>query len=267
MERTEQILQLLHDTRSMLAYQKSCNLLDYPKTAALESFIQDCQWQQPAQSAQVQKTESARVLPQVPVKQKAVPVQKDGQKILSEIAREVAACTSCGLSGKRSGSVPGMGNGTHIRLLLIGHWLPGSGESSAVFGDEEDLMLKRMLTAIHLPMEEVFITNVIKCGVTSDVQPQAEHIEVCLSYLQRQIVAVSPQLICTMGTIATKTLLRLPQPLSRLRGRFYPYQVSGGGEIPLLPTYHPGYLLQNPEMKMATWHDLQVLEKRLQEDP
>jgi DNA polymerase len=67
-----------------------------------------------------------------------------------------------------------------------------------------------------------------------------------------------------MGMVATKALLRLPQPLSRLRGRFHPYKVPGGGDIPLLPTYHPEYLLQNPEMKKATWHDLQVLEKRLQ---
>ena len=124
-------------------------------------------------------------------------------------------------------------------------------------------MLQRMMTAIKLPWENVFVTNVIKCGVRSEEQPQAEHIDACSSYLLRQIRAVSPELICSMGVVATKSLLRLPQSLSQLRGRFHPFRVGDDCEIPLLPTYHPGYLLQNPEMKKATWHDLQLLEKRL----
>lgn len=85
----------------------------------------------------------------------------------------------------------------------------------------------------------------------------------CSSYLQRQLSAASPEFICTMGMVATRTLLRQSQPLSKLRGRFHTYKAADGVEIPLLPTYHPGYLLQNPEMKTATWQDLQLLQKRL----
>lgn len=151
--------------------------------------------------------------------------------------------------------------------MLIGHWLPvpehfTGGIDETVFGLQEDQMLARMLAAIHLTAEEVFVTNIIKCGVGPGIQPQAEHIDACSSYLQRQIKATAPELICTMGMVATRALLRLSQPLSRLRGRFHIYQGSDGREIPLLPTFHPNYLLQNPEMKKATWLDLQALEKR-----
>ena len=263
MDREEQIIQLLQDTRGVLAYQRSCAVLDYPKAPELESFLQNCNWQ--AVAIQVPEKEKPRVQsPQpIPVIEQPVVSKKSEQKNLAEIAAEVAVCNSCSLSEQRSCSVPGVGSGDQIRLLVIGHWLPDSGNSTAVFGVAEDLMLKRMLAAINLSMDQVFITNVIKCSVGSDIQPQAEHIDACSSYLKRQIAAIAPELICTMGMVATKALLRLPQPLSRLRGRFYLYQGAEGVEIPLLPTYHPGYLLQNPEMKKATWLDLQALEKRL----
>lgn len=257
MDREEQIIQLLHETRGVLAYQRSCSVLDYPKAPELESFLQHCNWQVAAAPVS-----SAKKL-EVRSPQKTVIVKKSEQKELAEIAAEVRVCNSCSLSAQRLCSVPGVGSGDQIRLLLIGHWLSGSEDSTAVFGGSEDLMLKRMLAAINLSMDQVYITNVIKCSVGSDIQPQAKHIDACSSYLKRQIAAIAPELICTMGMVATKALLRLPQPLSRLRGRFYPYISAGGVEIPLLPTYHPGYLLQNPEMKKATWLDLQALEKRL----
>lgn len=263
MDREEQIIQLLHETRGVLAYQRSCSVLDYPKAPELESFLQDCNWQAAALAVARTKELEVKSPPKTAAIEKTVIVKKSEQKALAEIAAEVRGCSSCSLSAQRSCSVPGVGSGNQIRLLLIGHWLSGSEDFTAVFGGAEDLMLKRMLAAINLSMDQVFITNVIKCSVGSASQPQAEHIDACSSYLKRQIAAIAPELICTMGMVATKALLRLPQPLSRLRGRFYPYLSTGGVEIPLLPTYHPGYLLQNPEMKKATWLDLQTIEKHL----
>ncbi len=124
-------------------------------------------------------------------------------------------------------------------------------------------MLVRMLAAINLPLEEVYITNVLKCSVAADVQPREEYVNACMSYLQRQISATSPELICTMGTLAARTLLRQPHSLSKLRGQFHTYLTTDGVNIPLLSTYHPEYLLKNPEMKNATWEDLQEIQKRL----
>jgi uracil-DNA glycosylase len=263
MERKKQITQLLHDIHGVLSYQKTCSVVEYPGAAALDSFLNDCGWQTSVPQSPVKMPKAKKTPVNIPVTSRPVPVIKSDQNKLSEIAAEVAICSSCSLSEQRPCVIPGTGSGEAIRLLIVGHWLSTTGKSTAVFGVEEDLMLQRMLKAIKLPMENVYITNVIKCAVTPDIQPQAEHIDACSSYLVRQIAAIAPELICAMGMVATKSLLRLPQSLSQLRGRFHTYQGGDGLEIPLLPTYHPGYLLQNPEMKQATWHDLQVLEKRM----
>lgn len=263
MEREKQITQLLQDVRGVLSYQQSCSVVEYPRDATLDSFLNNCDWQvsAPPLRKKATRVEKPSVkTPATPALQ-PVPIAKSDQKALLEIAAEVKICCGCSLSEQRPCVIPGTGNGENIRLLIVGHWLPTTGKSSAVFGEEEDHMLQRMLAAINLPMENVFVTNVIKCAVSPDVQPQAEHIDACSSYLLRQIAAIAPEFICAMGMVATKSLLRLPQSLSQLRGRFHAYQGGDGAEIPLLPTYHPGYLLQNPEMKQATWHDLQVLEK------
>lgn len=263
MGREKQITQLLHDIRGILSYQKTCSVVEYPGDAGLDSFLTKCNWKVstpllPANVAQVERASDKNSAIPHPA-----PITKSDQNTLSEIAAEVEICSGCALSEQRPCVVPGAGSGDNIRLLIVGHWLSATGKSTAVFGAEEDHMLQRMLKAINLPMESVFITNVIKCAVSPDVQPQANHIDACSSYLVRQIAAIAPELICSMGMVATKSLLRLPQSLSQLRGRFHTYQGVDGCEIPLLPTYHPGYLLQNPEMKKATWQDLQVLEKRM----
>ena len=261
MEKEKQIISLLHDIRGVLAYQGSCGVSEYPRTKALDAFLSSCNWQSAAPVPSVTEVQTEnKPIPKAAVSKPVSGIKSD-QKTLADIAAEIDICSSCSLAAQRPCVVPGVGNGNNIRLLIVGHWLPVSEESSAVFGEEEDLMLQRMLAAINMPLENVFITNVIKCAVPSDVQPQAEHIDACSSYLSRQIAAIAPELICAMGMVATKTLLRLPQSLSQLRGRFHTYQGSGNVTIPLLPTYHPGFLLQNPEMKPATWQDLQRLEK------
>ncbi len=262
MEREDVTIQLLHEIRGVLACQQAGFIENYPAAPELLSFFESCSKLSvpsiPVKSFVAAKPDS--------VKQVAAPGKSESDHTeLAEIAHEVARCRSCPLGGQHSTVMAGKSGTQKIRLLIIGHWLSTSGGTpgQVVFGQEEDQMLARMLKAIHIPMEEVFVTNIIKCKVGIGIQPQAEHIDACSSYLHRQITAVAPELICTMGTVAAKTLLRLSQPLSILRGKFYSYKGVEGLEIPLLPTYHPGYLLQNPEMKMATWQDLQEIQKRL----
>ncbi|MEN8200596.1 MAG: uracil-DNA glycosylase [Thermodesulfobacteriota bacterium] len=263
----KEVVRLLHDIRGLLACHQVSGIDNYPAGSELSSFLEA----RMPETGRPGESQGAKEKPAVGVQPATQTFnrknKKSDQTTLGEIAAEVAQCRSCSLGGQRSRVVPGRGGGGNIRLFLIGHWLPESEQSGgeSVFGVEEDQMLARMLAAIHLPMDQVFVTNVIKCGVGPDSQPQAEHVDACASYLRRQIAAVAPELICTMGMVATRALLRMSQPLSRLRGRFYSYQLAKGQEIPLLPTFHPSYLLQNPEMKKATWLDLQALEKRLQD--
>jgi uracil-DNA glycosylase family 4 len=153
------------------------------------------------------------------------------------------------------------------KLLIVGDWLevPAGSETKreSKFGEEEDQMLARMLTAINLSPHQVYVTNCIKCAVSADAQPKTEHVLRCFSHLQREIKAIKPEFICAMGVIPARCLLQKSQSLSHLRGKFHEYRVAENWTIPLLATYHPKFLLQNPEMKKAAWADLQLLAKKM----
>ena len=95
------------------------------------------------------------------------------------------------------------------------------------------------------------------------VSPRLRTCKVVSPYLRRQIVALRPEVICTMGMVTARAVLQKSQPLSKLRGQFHEYMVEKEWTIPVIATYHPTYLLQNPEMKQATWTDLQLLAKRM----
>ncbi len=187
---------------------------------------------------------------------------------LADIAEEVAICRACDLHKKRLYPVAGRGP-EKVRLLLVGDWLVSDAQGQLppghLFGVEQDLMLARMLAAIQLPLDEVFVTNVIKCAVPATCQPQANHVQSCVSFLRRQIAVLMPEIICTMGMVAARVTLEKSLPLSSLRGRLHEYEVSRDVKIPVVATYHPTYLLQNSEMKTATWADLQMLAKELQQ--
>ncbi len=265
MERDYKVTELLNDIRGVLACHEICSIGLYPASDELLSFFDSCRRMQVRSAPSIVSNVSPE-RSEIPKKnEKPQAPRVSDHTAVSEIAAEVAQCRGCSLSEKQIHSMAGKGGGGTVRLMIVGHWLPitqGS-RGSFVFGPEEDGMIDRMLTAIKLTKNEVFISNVIKCGIGLGVQPQTEHIDVCFSFLQRQIAALKPEIICTMGMVATKTLLRLSQPLSKLRGRFYDYKLADGQTVALLPTYHPGYLLENPEMKNATWLDLQAIQKRL----
>lgn len=208
---------------------------------------------------------SARAAQDAAVQTAARP-HKQKAAVLEEIAAEVNDCSRCALSRKRVVAVPGLGT-AQVRLAIVGDWLavenPDNLVSNTLFGIEQDRMLTKMMSAIKLRPEEVFITNVIKCGIPASEQPKAEHARACFGYLRRQLAAIEPQVIFSMGVIATKSLLNRSESLSRLRGRLHSYQLGEGKQIPLIASYHPTFLLQNPEMKKATWVDLQMLARQL----
>ncbi len=253
---------ILQQVRSLLFYHEQAGLNIYPKTAELDGFLA-LEESLPENLQIPRATErSTTTVPDVNVPIGEAPVLQ--QSTIGEIAEEVRKCSSCSLSQGRIVPVPGSG-GNNVKLLIVGGWLTTTSsvdvDKSSVFGSAEDLMLSRMLNAIHLRRETAFVTNVIKCGITATVQPKSENVDACVSYLYRQIAATLPDVICTMGIIATRALLQSAKPLSQLRGRFHDCKL-GQQTIALMPTYHPSFLLKNPEMKMATWNDLQLIEKR-----
>lgn len=180
---------------------------------------------------------------------------------------EVMGCTKCSLHQTRTQTVFGQGS-PDARLVFVGEG-PGYEEDKQglAFVGRAGQLLTRMIAAMGLTRDEVFICNVIKCRPPGNRDPSADEILACSPYLQRQIEIIDPEVLVALGSPATKTLLNTASPIGKLRGRFHDYYLSGitgqGASIPLMPTYHPAYLLRNPAEKSKVWEDLQVVMQRL----
>jgi len=182
---------------------------------------------------------------------------------LSAIQQEISDCRICMLAEKRHGQVAGYGS-KNPRLLVVGDW-SRQNESFAeknVFGPEEDVMLWRMMDAIGLSRDDLYVTNVIKCCPTG-VLPESICAGHCFVHLSREMAALKPGLVMAMGEMATAQLLGSSVPLVRLRGRFHPYRYSDSSPSRVMPTFHPRFLLDNPQMKKMVWQDLQMVQRQL----
>ena len=258
---------LLLGLKSLLGYHHSAGIDPYPRNEGITKFLESA----PSLPGVVSPPGIPEQSAPAEVVGKEQRIEQNSTRVpvvtLAEIAEEVASCRACNLAQCRFATRAGRGPGSGVRLLVVGNWLTGKPDGAipeeVQFGIEEDQMLSRMLTAINIPKEQTFITNAIKCVVPEDVQPLAENFRICLSFLHRQISLIDPDCICTMGMMSTRALLGLPQPLSQLRGRFLSFQADRGRQIPVMATYHPSFLLQNPEMKKAVWLDLQSIGRQL----
>jgi len=173
---------------------------------------------------------------------------------LEKIRKDIGECDRCRLSKNRRNIVFGSGN-PHASLMFVGE---GPGYEEDIQGEPfvgaAGQLLTRIIKAIKLSREQVYICNVVKCRPPDNRTPTADEIMACLPFLQRQIRAIQPRFLCTLGTIATKSLLQIDEPISVLRGKFYDL-----GQIKVIPTYHPAYLLRNPERKRDVWEDMKKL--------
>jgi uracil-DNA glycosylase family 4 len=177
---------------------------------------------------------------------------------LKEIRTDLGDCRRCRLSKSRKNIVFGTGDPA-ARLMLVGEG-PGYEEdqSGEPFVGAAGRLLTRIIEAIHQSREQVYICNIIKCRPPGNRNPMPDEIETCFPFLKRQIASVKPDIICALGTFAAQTLLETRAPISKLRGSFHDY--SG---IKVLPTYHPAYLLRNPDKKRDVWEDMKKLMKAL----
>jgi len=177
---------------------------------------------------------------------------------LEGIQSEVSGCERCGLSKARTQTVFGEGD-SRARLVFIGEG-PGYEEDQQgrPFVGAAGQLLTKIIQAMGLTREEVYIGNIIKCRPPGNRNPAPEETEACLPYLERQLKAIQPEYICALGAVAARTLLKTESSISRLRGRLHSY-----GKISLMPTFHPAYLLRNPDKKRDVWEDMQVLMREM----
>lgn len=177
---------------------------------------------------------------------------------LETIAKAVEKCTRCPLYKTATNGVPGVGD-PNARLVCVGEG-PGEKEdlSGLPFVGQAGQLLTKILAAVDLTREEVFITNVVKHRPPGNRNPAENEIEACSPYLVRQLELIKPKVIVAFGTFAAQTLLNSKTPIGKLRGEVHRYH-----GIPLVVTYHPAALLRNPSWKRPTWEDVKLARRIL----
>lgn len=184
------------------------------------------------------------------------------QETLEEVRADLGNCQRCPLCRGRNHIVFGVGD-PRARLVFVGE-APGREEDEIgePFVGEAGRLLDRILLAMGLARSQVYICNVEKCRPPQNRDPLPEEIAACEPFLKRQLAAIQPRMIVALGRFAAQTLLRDQTPIGKLRGRWREYE-----GIPLMPTFHPAYLLRNPSEKREVWEDMKQVLKRLHELP
>jgi DNA polymerase len=181
----------------------------------------------------------------------------DKEKALKKLRNEIGDCQRCKLSKSRKNIVFGEGD-PDTELMFIGEG-PGKDEDlqARPFVGDAGKLLTNLIKKMGLRREEVYIANIVKCRPPFNREPEKDEISACRGFVEKQIEIIKPKVIITLGKIAAQTLLETKVPISKLRGNFHNYH-----DIPVMPTFHPAYLLRNPKDKWLTWEDVQkALEK------
>jgi DNA polymerase len=188
----------------------------------------------------------------------AVPAAIEKLRSLEEIAAKVQKCTRCPLYETATNGVPGEGDAS-AKLVCVGE-APGAkeDETGRPFIGQAGQLLTKILAAIDLTREQVFIVNVLKHRPPGNRNPRPEEVEACSPYLIRQLELIKPKVIVAFGTFAAQTLLQTKTPIGQLRGLVHRYH-----GIPLIVTYHPAALLRNPAWKRPTWEDVKLARRIL----
>jgi uracil-DNA glycosylase family 4 len=187
---------------------------------------------------------------------------------LEALDREhVKVCRKCSLCEARNNTVFGVG-AADARLVFVGEG-PGFEEDrqGIPFVGRAGQLLTKMIAAMGLTREQVYICNIVKCRPPNNRDPAAEEIAACSPYLYEQLRIIEPEVIVALGAPAARTLLNTTLSIGRLRGQFHDFLLRNGDgsttTLPLMPTYHPAYLLRSPSEKGKTWEDLQQVMARL----
>lgn len=178
---------------------------------------------------------------------------------LEFLRQEVLACKRCSLHKTRRNVVFGAGN-SKAQLIFIGE-APGEDEDiqGLPFVGRAGKLLTKIIEAMGLKREDVYIANILKCRPPNNRMPLPTEIAECEENVKRQVELIRPKVICTLGKFASQTLLRSQTPISVLRGHFQEYN-----GIKVMPTFHPAYLLRNPDDKKLVWRDMKSIMKELE---
>jgi DNA polymerase len=195
---------------------------------------------------------------------KAAPLtfSKNAAEALLAVREDIGDCTRCKLHTLgRTQVVFGVGN-PDADLMFVGE-APGADEDAQgiPFVGRAGQLLTKIIEAIGLRRDDVYIANIIKCRPPQNRNPEPDEVATCEPFLFRQIDIIKPKIIVALGKYAAQTLLRTETPISRLRGRQFDYRGAR-----LIPTFHPAYLLRNPSSKREVWEDMKLVKRLLTEN-
>jgi DNA polymerase len=223
----------------------------------------DPRWQRRASETPVDPQASIPIVSDSTTHGEIVPVRlaRSARELLDEIRADLGDCTRCKLHalGRRQ-IVFGVGNPA-ADLMFVGE-APGADEDvqGIPFVGRAGQLLTKIIEAINLRREDVYIANVIKCRPPENRNPDPDEVERCEPFLFQQIDAIKPRVIVALGTFAAKALLKTQDPISRLRGRVYDFRGAK-----LIPTFHPAFLLRSPDRKRDVWEDMKKVRALLQQ--
>ena len=188
----------------------------------------------------------------------SIPMGKLPIVSLDDVRARMGECTLCKLHKGRHTIVFGVGN-PEARLMFVGE-APGEDEDlkGEPFVGKAGQLLTKMIEAMGLRREDVYICNTVKCRPPNNRNPEPDELAACEPFLKGQLASVKPEVIVTLGKFAAQALLREQTPITRLRGQWREYE-----GIPVMPTFHPAYLLRSPQEKTKVWEDLQSVMKKL----
>jgi uracil-DNA glycosylase family 4 len=188
-----------------------------------------------------------------------------GRRTLPEIRADLGDCTRCKLHTTRRSIVFGVG-AADTALMFVGE-APGEQEDrrGEPFVGAAGQLLDKMIEAMGWTRDTVYIANTTKCRPPGNRNPQPDELEQCMPFLHAQIAAIAPRIIVALGRPASNQLLGTDAPISALRGRFHDYARSGSERhsLKVMPTFHPAYLLRDPDKKRAAWSDLKLVMAEL----
>jgi uracil-DNA glycosylase len=190
-----------------------------------------------------------------------LPLARQPAEVLVAIRADIGDCTRCKLHRMgRTQVVFGVGN-PDADLMFVGEAPGGDEDAQGIpFVGRAGQLLTKIIEAIGLRRDEVYIANVIKCRPPGNRNPEPDEVATCEPFLFRQIDAIAPKVIVALGTFAAKTLLQTTDPISRLRGRVFEYRGAK-----LVPTFHPAFLLRSPDRKRDVWEDMKKVRALLQD--
>jgi uracil-DNA glycosylase len=177
---------------------------------------------------------------------------------LHDVRAQIGECVRCKLHKGRHNIVFGVGD-PKARLMFVGE-APGEDEDlkGEPFVGKAGQLLTKMIEAMGLRREDVYICNTVKCRPPNNRNPEPDELAACEPFLKGQLASVKPEVIVTLGKFAAQALLREQTPITRLRGQWREYE-----GVPVMPTFHPAYLLRSPQEKVKVWEDLQSVMRKL----